>query len=52
MSKGWNMKRNQTIPEIVALDVAAHVQILLVNSDGIYFVATVMMWNIFARIHA
>ena len=37
MSRGWSIKRNQTIPKFVSLDVAGHVQILLVNSDDIYF---------------
>ena len=50
MSRGWSMKKNQTIPEFVALDVVGHVQILLVNSD-IYFMVTILMWNTFARIH-
>ena len=51
MSRRWSIKRNQTIPKFVALDVAGHVQIFLVNSDDIYFVVTILMWNTFARIH-
>ena len=54
MSRGWSIKKNQTISKIVTLDLAANVQILLVNSDAINVVLVVIvtLWNVFARIQA